>query len=400
MAATIALRRNLHLVLSFLASIFIAIGQAVAAEPVRATSYSMTGDGKSQTIEITFDRDPELNWFMLRGPHRLVLDMVSTRFVFEPGALKANRMIEKVQYGEVAAGRSRLIVSAKGPFLIDNLDLAKAGDSERRKLVINLRSASAVEFDSALADQQITTASTTAIAVEPATDQKFRIVLDPGHGGIDGGAKGEGGTPEKTVTLLFAQELKAILDATGRYEVILTRDDDRFVRLDDRVTFAREKQANLFVSIHADTIRHKRLRGATVYTVSDEASDADAAALADRENLADRFAGIEIEEQNPEVADILVELVRRETHGFSINFARQIVEKLSSVTGMIKNPHRHAGFRVLRAPDVPSVLVELGYLSNAKDEAQLLDPEWRRKMAVSIGAAIDQYSGARVSAGD
>lgn len=400
MAATIALRRNIHLVFAGLVIVLLLFGQAFAAEPVRATSYKMTGDGKSQTIEITFDRDPDLNWFLLRGPHRLVVDMASARFIFEPAALKANQMIEKVQYGEVAAGRSRLILSAKGPFLVDKFDLSKPEVPGPRKLVVSLRSAQASEFDAAMADQQVTTASTTADAGGSPAAQKFMIVLDPGHGGIDGGAKGEGGTPEKTVTLLFAQELKAILDATGRYEVVLTRGDDRFVRLDDRVAFAREKQARLFVSIHADTIRHKRLRGATVYTVSDEASDAEAAALADRENLADRFAGIEIEEQNPEVADILVELVRRETHGFSISFARQVVAKLSGVTGMIKNPHRHAGFRVLRAPDVPSVLVELGYLSNAKDEAQLLDPQWRGKMAASIAAAIEQFSGAQTSAGN
>lgn len=402
MTIAVALRRILQSILACIAMICLASQSALAAEPLRATSYKMTGDAKSQTIEVAFDRDPDLNWFLLSGPPRLVLDMALTRFVFEPASLKSNRMVESVRYGEAGEGRSRLILSAKGPFVIDKVDMAEAGAGSGRKLVVNLRSSSPKEFEAALADQQVTTASTKPISTtSPAAEKKrFTIVLDPGHGGIDGGAKGAEGTSEKTVTLLFAQELKAILEATGRYDVLMTRTDDSFIRLDDRVAFARGRHADLFVSIHADTIRYKGLRGATVYTVSDEASDAEAAALADRENLSDQVAGIEIEEENPDVADILVELVRRETHGFSVGFARQLVDKLSTVTGMIKNPHRHAGFRVLRAPDVPSVLIELGYLSNAKDEEQLLDPEWRKKMASSIGAAIDNYAGTHISSHD
>ena len=180
---------------------------------------------------------------------------------------------------------------------------------------------------------------------------------------------------------------------------MLTRERDDFLRLDERVRFAREHAADLFISIHADTIRLKGIRGATVYTVSDRASDAEAAALAQRENLADQLAGIEIEEENHEVADILVDLVRRETHSFSIRFARSLVGELSTSVELIKNPHRSAGFKVLRAPDVPSVLVELGYLSNAKDEAQLIDPDWRDKAAERISAAIALFAAERTATG-
>ena len=187
--------------------------------------------------------------------------------------------------------------------------------------------------------------------------------------------------------------------ADGRYNVFMTREKDEFLRLDDRVRIAREHDADLFLSIHADTIRLKGIRGATVYTVSDRASDAEAQALADRENLSDQLAGIEIEEKDHEVADILVDLIKRETHSFSMRFARSLVGELKTTVSLINNPHRFAGFKVLKAPDVPSVLLELGYLSNAKDEEQLKNAEWRSKAAASISKAIEIFATSTGSAG-
>ncbi|MCB1453525.1 MAG: N-acetylmuramoyl-L-alanine amidase, partial [Rhizobiaceae bacterium] len=174
---------------------------------------------------------------------------------------------------------------------------------------------------------------------------------------------------------------------------------DTFLRLDERVRIARQHGANLFISVHADTIRYKGVRGATVYTVSDQASDAEAAALAARENLSDELAGLSIEDENHEVSDILMDLIRRETQSFSVRFARTLVGSLSDEIELIKNPHRHAGFRVLRAPDVPSVLLELGYLSNKDDEKQLLDPAWRLKAIDSVTAAIRSFAGATSASG-
>jgi N-acetylmuramoyl-L-alanine amidase len=230
-------------------------------------------------------------------------------------------------------------------------------------------------------------------------DKKFTIVIDPGHGGIDGGAESASGTIEKFITLSFARELRDQLVAAGAYDVFMTRDKDEFLRLDERVRIARQHGADLFISVHADTIRLKGIRGATVYTISDKASDAEAQALADRENLSDQLAGIEIEEDNQQVADILIDLIRRETHGFSMRFARSLVDELSSTIGLINNPHRSAGFRVLKAPDVPSVLVELGYLSNAKDEQQLRSADWRGKAASSIVSAVARFAATKRAAG-
>ena len=194
-------------------------------------------------------------------------------------------------------------------------------------------------------------------------------------------------------------ELRDRLRADGRYNVFMTREKDEFLRLDDRVRIAREHEADLFISIHADTIRLKGIRGATVYTVSEKASDADAQALADRENLSDQLAGIAVEEEDHQVADILIDLIKRETHSFSMRFARSLVGELSTTVGLINNPHRFAGFKVLKAPDVPSVLLELGYLSNAKDEEQLKNAEWRGKAAASISKAIEKFATSTGGAG-
>lgn len=226
-------------------------------------------------------------------------------------------------------------------------------------------------------------------------DDRFTIVLDPGHGGIDGGAQGVSGLFEKSVTLAFALELRQALEDTGDYNVHLTRSTDLFLRLDERVRIAREHEADLFISIHADSIRLRNFRGATIYTLSEKASDAEAAATAARENLSDEIAGMVVQEERDDVTDILVDLIRRETHTFSIRFARTLLGELSDTVNLVGNPLRSAGFMVLKAPDVPSVLLELGYMSNPKDEAQLRDPEWRKKTIDSVVKAIGLFETAR-----
>jgi N-acetylmuramoyl-L-alanine amidase len=273
-------------------------------------------------------------------------------------------------------------------------------------MVADIAAASETAFETALADQVTTTGSTRStpkgdrvIKGEGPAIKHFTIVIDPGHGGIDTGAKGVSGTLEKEVTLTFAKELKQSLEASGGYRVRLTRDDDTFLRLDERVRVARQHGANLFISVHADTIRYRSVRGATIYTVSDQASDAEAAALAARENLSDELAGMAIEDENHQISDILMDLTRRETQSFSVRFARTLVGSLSDDVELIKNPHRYAGFRVLKAPDVPSVLLELGYLSNEKDEMQLLDAEWRARAIESVAGAVRSFAGATAATG-
>ena len=376
------------------------------AGPMVASGYKMAGDATKMRIVVHFDREPQPKWFLLRGPNRLVLDLPDTRLAVEARELKARGLVANVQCGRLDDGTARLVVTGKGPFLVDNLDVMKNEDGPGWRVVVDLSAASAREFETALADQALATGSTAAakgqrVGTGPvsAPAHRFTIVVDPGHGGIDGVAEGVTGAVEKNVTLAFAKLLRDKLAAVGRYDVFMTRDTDVYLRLDERVRIARQHEADLFISIHADTIAVKSLRGATVYTVSDKASDADAQALADRENLSDRFAGMEIKNDDTEVTDILIDLIRRETHSFSLRFARTLVGQLSTTVGLINNPHREAGFRVLKAPDVPSVLVELGYLSNAKDEAQLLSSGWRDKAADSIVKAVGLFAQARLRTG-
>lgn len=391
------------LALVLFATLLLASHAAVAAA-MQATAFRMAGDANHLRVVLTLDREPETppRWFLLRGPNRLVIDLPPTDFRLDVDTLKARGLVQGARFGNPQADASRLILTAKGPFAVDNFEVIKDEDGDGFRLAVDLSSTSDKAFDQALADQALTTASTVST---PKSDRvvdaskRFNIVLDPGHGGVDGGAEGVSGTLEKSVTLAFAQELKTVLDATGKYDVSLTRDTDIFIALDERVRIARQRGADLFVSIHADTISVKGLRGATVYTVSDKASDPEAEALAIRENLSDQVAGLTVKNADADVADILVDLVRRETHSFSIRFARTLVGQLKRSIGVINNPHRFAGFKVLKAPDVPSVLVELGYLSNPKDEKLLSDSEWREKAAGSIAKAIEAFAGSRAGAG-
>lgn len=217
------------------------------------------------------------------------------------------------------------------------------------------------------------------------------VMLDPGHGGRDPGAIGVSGTYEKRITLSAALELRTLLEARGQYKVELTRTRDTFVSLDDRVARARAKGAALFVSLHADALPDHSVRGASVYTLSGNASDALSAALAKRENSADRFLGSAWRDMPPDVAGILGSLVRRETRVGSQRIARVMVGQLDRDLPMLPNPARHASFAVLKAADIPSVLVEMGFMSNAKDEAALRKPEHRKVVAVALKRAIDDY---------
>jgi N-acetylmuramoyl-L-alanine amidase len=217
------------------------------------------------------------------------------------------------------------------------------------------------------------------------------VLLDPGHGGKDSGAIGLSGTYEKNVALSTALELRAMLEASGRYRVALTRARDVFVPLDDRVSIAQARGAALFVSMHADALTDHSVRGASVYTLSETASDAQTAALARRENRADQLAGAGYRDVPPEVASILASLVRQETRLGSGRMARRVVGELHHEVPLLTNPSRHAAFVVLKAADIPSVLVEMGFMSNAHDEAALRQPAHRAIVATAIRRAVDAY---------
>lgn len=216
------------------------------------------------------------------------------------------------------------------------------------------------------------------------------VMLDPGHGGKDPGAIGYSGTYEKQVSLAAAFELQRQLESEGRYRVALTRTRDAFIPLEERVAKAQAHGAALFVSMHADALSDHSVRGASVYTLAETASDAQTAALARRENSADRFAGPGFD-TSPDVARILASLVRRETRIGSSRLARDLVGSLDQNLPMLPNPARHAGFIVLKAADIPSVLVEMGFMSNPADEAELRRPQHRVRIAAAMKRAVDAY---------
>jgi N-acetylmuramoyl-L-alanine amidase len=216
-------------------------------------------------------------------------------------------------------------------------------------------------------------------------------MLDPGHGGKDPGAIGYSGTYEKHIALATALELQRQLRATGRYRVELTRTTDVFIPLEERVGIARQKGGALFVSMHADALTDPSVRGASVYTLADSASDAQTAALAKRENSADRFGGPQFANQPPEVARILASLVRQETRAGSARMQRGVVGAFNRDVGLLQNPARHAEFVVLKAADIPSVLVEMGFMSNPQDEAALRRTEHRVVVATAMSRAVEAF---------
>ncbi|TNC97136.1 MAG: N-acetylmuramoyl-L-alanine amidase [Stygiobacter sp.] len=225
----------------------------------------------------------------------------------------------------------------------------------------------------------------------PRSEGKAVVVIDPGHGGVDPGALGVSGIYEKHITLAMARELKAQLEKGGRYKVQLTRDRDVFIRLRERVAIARQYGADLFISLHADSVPNPQLAGLSVYTLSQTASDGEAQTLADKENKADLIAGIDLSHESADVANILIDLAQRETMNRSAGIAGGVVTELGRETTLLGNTHRFAGFAVLKAPDVPSILVELGYLSNPTEEKLLRQPDYRLKLAKGIARAVDRH---------
>jgi N-acetylmuramoyl-L-alanine amidase len=256
---------------------------------------------------------------------------------------------------------------------------------DRRALLRALAMAGALGLlgRSAMAQQVLAKAA-------PAARRRI-VVLDPGHGGIDPGAIGLSGIYEKDVVLDTAHLLAQRLEATKRFQIVFTRTTDDFVALSDRVARGRAADGDLFLSIHADALPDPGLRGASVFTLSEKASDKEAAALAARENKADLIAGIDLSRHAPEVSSILIDLARRQTNNLSIRLARRLVSDLGQDVRMLNNSHRAAGFAVLKAPDIPSALVEIGCLSNREEEKSLRTPAYRQKVASGLARAVEDY---------
>lgn len=359
-----------------------------------ATDARLEQSGETVRLVMALSRPVDVTASVLAGPDRVVIDLPSTNFQVQPTvARKGAGFVGAFRFGLFTADKARIIIDLNQPAIVVRAEsrTVRGGFGE---LVVELRRATRAEFQAAVAKtrtQDPASAAADPAPAKPLGETRQTVVIDPGHGGIDPGAV-VAAISEKNVVLAFGTKLKEQLESTGRYRVLMTRDDDRFVPLAERVGIARAAGADLFISIHADSLTQaQEVRGATVYTGSERATDAEAARLAAKENQADAVAGLEGGEDTQDVAGILMDLAKRETRTFSSVFARNLVETLGGSVKMHKVPLRSAGFRVLSAPDVPSVLIELGYMSSPKDAQLLNSPEWRGRAVTAVATAVDGY---------
>ncbi len=392
---------------------------AASAHFPTASGARLAGDEKQTRFILDLDQSIPVRAFALADPYRVVVDIPQVTFQLPSGIGAAGRgLIKAFRYGLVMPGGSRIVFDLTGPAKISNASVLAAANGQPPRLVLELEAvdraafvqslapASRPELRPAIAEPHEAPAPAAAVPAkldEPAAppsppDKRPVVVIDPGHGGPDNGTQWDG-VSEKTLVLAFALALRDRIEQSGKYHVVMTRTDDTFIPLDDRVKFARGQSASLFVSIHADSLprREGDAQGASIYTLSDRASDAEAEKLAEAENKADAIGGVNLTEEPTEVADILIDLAQRETRTFSNRFARLLMGEMKSVTRMHKNPLKSAGFRVLKAPDVPSVLVELGYVSNKDDLEHLQSDSWRNRTVGSVAHAIDMFFAKRLA---
>lgn len=396
-----------------LAVLFMASGyrlpMADAAGLPVATAARVAGDDHRTRFVADLTTPVGYTVYVMANPYRVIIDLPQVSFSLPVGAGETARgLVRQYRFGPVDDAHSRIVLDTDGPVLIDKAILSKARDGEPARIVVDLVKTSKEAFDAKLAAETDTgTADASPQDLPPpatgdqapaAGRERKLVVIDPGHGGIDPGAIGLGKTREKDVVLAFGLKLKSVLEATGNIDVVMTRSDDTFLTLRDRVKVARDKEADLFIAIHADTVRGGDARGATIYTLSEKASDAEAEALAHKENRADIIAGIDLEAENQEVTDILIDLAQRESKTHSLVFAKKAVAEMSPVTAFTGKPMRSAGFMVLKAADVPSVLIELGFLSSKQDERQLTSPEWQQRVAGAMGHAVEKYFATQLAA--
>jgi N-acetylmuramoyl-L-alanine amidase len=371
------------------------------AGPAIAAAIDVSGDAAKTTLKVVLSRAVVAHASVMERPDRVIVDLPEVTF-HVPGEVgrKKEGLIASFRYGLFAPGRSRLVMDLGQPALVSRISVQPNAANGTAELIVELTRTDRTAFRKAAADSVAATQAPT-VAAPPAMSKDARpvIMLDPGHGGVDPGAAASS-MVEKDIVFAFAEKLKKRLERDGRYRVLLTRDHDVFIPLDDRVRIARNAKADLFMSIHADTISGSgEVRGLTVYTGSERASDADSARLADRENKADAVAGLDSGGMADEVSDILQDLTLRETRAFSQNVAARLVGELDGVARLNKNPHRQAGFRVLRAYDIPSVLVELGYLSSRQDFDLMMSDQWRAKATDAMASAVDRFFATRLANG-
>lgn len=358
------------------------------------------GEHEDRTRFVIELSDPvNLRTFTLTNPDRVVVDMpeVSWRLGAPPrpsgfGSVKSYR------YGVFRKGNSRMVIDLNRPVTVSDALVIPPSNGFGYRVVIDLFPTQRGKFNADagwpadLKARETDAERLTALMAEaPRPAGRKVVVIDPGHGGIDSGTNGVNGLQEKDLVLAEGLKLANVLQARG-YVVHMTRDSDVFIPLPERVAVARKLKADLMISLHADSNPDPDVNGLSIYTLNDGRSDREAAALAKRENQSDIIAGVDLSNADSPVAPILIDLAQRDTMNCSSRFAETALGQLHSVTDILaRSPHRAASLAVLVAPDVPAVLIELGYLSNSSDAAQMNTEAWRAKVAQAIGNAVDRH---------
>ena len=373
------------------------------AEPTAVRDIRIATHGDSTRVVIDLNRRVSFRHLALPDPPRLAIDLPEVAWeVPRINGRRAVGLVNGLRFGRFRPGVSRIVLDVGRPFEIRSVFELPPGSGQGHRIVtdlVELPAAADMSTNGVAPPPAPAAPREAALVVVPSPPKqpppapvRRVLVIDPGHGGIDPGAIGSGGSYEKDIVLAMALELRRQLEATGRYRVIMTREADRIVRLRDRLQVARASEGELFLSLHADSlVRAPEVRGASVYTLSEQASSEEAARLASSENRADILAGVDLSEQEDIVTEILIDLAQREANNQSIRLAEMFVTELKSVSKMARQRRSQAGFVVLKSPDMPSVLVELGYLSNAADEQALSDPDHLAQLAGAMVRAIDQY---------
>ena len=345
---------------------------------------------------------PNYRVFLLPNPYRVVIDLPELNWsVPENKIPKGRGVIEALRFGLFSAGTSRVVLDVKQPVLVKGAFVLPPKDGKPHRLVVDVEPVTVAAFNAAppaklgaSSSKPLRTAQQAVPAnVQPksAGDRRPTIVIDPGHGGVDPGATGISGLLEKNIALDYAKELRRQLEASGRFRVVMTRDRDVFLALRDRIQIAHQANGDLFVSLHANNHKSKKIKGFSVYTLSEKSSDKEAKSLAAKENKADIIAGFDLSEQTEEVRDILIDLAQRESKNQGKQFASDVVNEVGQVASLLGNPHRYAGFAVLKSPTIPSVLLEIGYLSNRAEEKRLRDKGYRKKLMSALARSIGNY---------
>ncbi|MBL8643045.1 MAG: N-acetylmuramoyl-L-alanine amidase [Rhodospirillaceae bacterium] len=390
---------------------------AIARAMPQATQMRVHDHGAFTRLVIELSEQVEASAFLLPEPYRLVVDLPELSWATD-AVLPKTALINAVRAGVFQPGQSRLVIELAQPGRLSQGFLLPPTGATPWRLIVDIAPTSEELFQFAAVPNQVTKitaqgATQTGVAARnlaPATprevaqpldpksltkdkdkNRKIVVAIDPGHGGIDPGAIGVGGVYEKNITLAAAQQLKTKLEATGRYRAVLTRNRDTSLVLRQRIEIARHAPADIFISLHADSIRDKGIRGLSVYTLSEKASDSEAAALAERENKADLIIGMDLTKESQEVRNILIDLAQRESMNLAARLATSLIAELQREVKLLRNAHRFAGFAVLKAPDIPSVLIEMGYLSNRDEQTALMKEGYRGKLMNAVVKGLDAY---------